>query len=68
MFAFGFETRIKTMLPLINCFINDAVTMCQSDAASAHQCPPLASDKHISARLPICHFCNEAFETTFLKL
>jgi len=39
LFAFGFETRIKTILPLINRLINEALlvmTTFHSDAASAH--------------------------------
>ena len=37
VFAFGFVTCIKTILPLINRLINQAqLTMFQSDAASAH--------------------------------
>jgi len=39
VFAFGFETRIKTILPLINHLINEGLlllTAYQSAAASAH--------------------------------
>ena len=53
VFAFGFETRIKTILPLINRLTNEpvliAVTTFQSDAASG---PSLVSDKHV----PACRF------------
>jgi len=53
VFAFGFETRTKTILPLINRLINLALLVAdpfQSDAA--HWRPPLVSDK----RVPACRF------------
>ena len=51
VFTFGFETRIKTISPLINRLINEvllvAYTTFQSDTASAHRRPSLVSDKHV---------------------
>ena len=54
-FAFGFETRIKTILPLINqsldqiSFAGWLLNTFQSDATSAHWHPSLVSDKHVPA-------------------
>jgi len=55
VFAFGFETCIKTILPLISRLINEALlllTTYQSHAAAAHWRPWLVSDKHV----PACQF------------
>jgi len=53
VFAFDFETRIKTILPLFHWSVAWSVKLCwllttfQSDTASAHRCPSLVSDKHV---------------------
>ena len=49
VFASGFETRIKTITPLIDHFINEALTIFQSDAISAHWRPSLITDKLVPA-------------------
>jgi len=54
VFAFGLETCIDMISPLMSDFINDAlldssVTMLQSISASAHRRSALVSDKHIPA-------------------
>jgi len=50
VFAFDFETRIKTILPLISCLINKALLV--ADHVSIRYCfssltSPLVSDKHV---------------------
>jgi len=52
LFAFGFETRNKTISTLLYRLINEALLVAvifQSDAISARGHTSLVSDKHVSA-------------------